>query len=62
MLEVFDEKDWDGFDWRPTVYIKWCDVSGYMTSSEDVDTVWTGAGGTHGHDDNFNVSSNCSIL
>ena len=46
------------------------DVSGYMTPIEDVDTVRTGAGGTHehmvtwthGHDDNFNVSSNCSIL
>ena len=25
------------------------DVSGYMTPIEDVDTVRTGAGGTHGH-------------
>ena len=56
VLEVFDENDWDGFDWRPTVYIKWCDVSGYMTPIEDVDTVRTGAGGTHGHMDTMTTS------
>ena len=32
------------------------DVSGYMTPSEDVDTVRTGAGGTHGHMDTMTTS------